>query len=189
MVRSWRVSSALQVTQMWWTDCPALIFGETIPSMSSRSHGSRAAPCRLSLRTLLVWAAVVDLARAQEALRAVDVLDLPAEPVAVAVAAPGARRALGGAVSADPGEFAVLPVNALVRAPVAPLEGLVGVFADLPRDGRQAYADLLRDGPCGLLGREAELDAAPLGAVHLLLSFFHLIFPLLPRRDWRREGI
>ena len=128
----------------------------------------------------LVGAAVAHLGRAQEALRAVDVLDLPAEPVAVAVAAPGAWRALGGAVSADPGEFAVLPADALVRAPVAPLEGLVGVFADLPRDGRQAHADLLRDGPCGLLGREAELDAAPLGAVHLLLSFFHLVIPLLP---------
>ena len=51
----------------------------------------------------LVGAAVADLARAQEALRAVDVLDPVAEPAAVAVAAPDARCALGRAVAADPG--------------------------------------------------------------------------------------
>ena len=124
----------------------------------------------------LVGAAVADPARAQEALRAVDVLDPVAEPAAVAVAAPDARGALGRAVAADPGEPAVLPVDALVGPPVASLERLVGVLADLPRHGRQAHAQRLRDGPCGLPGRQAELDAAPPGAVHLLLSFCHLCF-------------
>ena len=52
MVRSLRVSFAAFVTQMWWTDCPALILGETSPSMYSRSHGSSAAPWRFSLRSL-----------------------------------------------------------------------------------------------------------------------------------------
>ena len=132
------------------------------------------------LAALLVGAAVADLGRAQKALRAVDVPDPVAEPVAVAVAAPDARGSLGRTLAADPGELAALPVDALVGAPVAPLEGFVGVLPDLPRDGRQAHAYLLRDGPRGLPGREAELDAAPLGAVHLLLSFFHLVFPLLP---------
>ena len=124
----------------------------------------------------LVGAAVADLARAQEALRAADVLDPVAEPVAVAVAAPDARCALGRAVAADPGEPAVLPVDALVGAPVAPLEGLVGVFPDFAGDRREADAYLLRDRPFGLSGREAELDAAALGADHLLLSFCHLCF-------------
>ena len=137
---------------------------------------------------LLVGAAVADLARAQEALRAVDVHDLVAGPVAVAVAADCAPHALGWAVRADAGDPAVLPVDALVRAAVAPLEGRVGVLPDLPRDGRQAHADLLRDGPCGLLGREAELDAAPLGAVHLLLSFCHLVFPLFVPAGIGGEG-
>ena len=135
----------------------------------------------------LVRAAVADLARAQESLRAVDVLDVGAEPVAVAVAAPDARRALCRAVAARSGEFAVLPVDALVHAPVAPLEGLVGVLPDFAGYRREADADLLRDRPFGLSGREAELDAAPPGAVHLLFSFCHCCFLFAPRRDWRGE--
>ena len=67
-------------------------------------------------------------------------------------------------------------MDALVGAPVAPLERLVGVLPDLAGDRREADADLLRDGPFGHSGREAELDAAPLGAGHLLLSFCHLCF-------------
>ncbi len=125
-------------------------------------------------------AAVADLRGPGEPVGAVDVLDLAAEPVAVAVAAHRAARALGRAVPADLREPAVLPVDALVGAPVAALEGLVGVLGDLARDRRQADADLLRDCPCGLSGLEAELDAAPLGAVHVLLSSCHCVFLVHP---------
>ena len=59
---------------------------------------------------------------------------------------------------------------------MAPLEAHAGVLPDLARDGGDADSYLLRDLSLGLPGREAELDAAPLRAVHVLLSFFHLLF-------------
>ena len=180
MVRSCLMSFAALVTQMWWTDCPALTFGETSSSTQDPAvvvlRAARDVEELAPVAAPLVGAAVADLGRAQEPLRAVDVLDPVAEPVAVAVAAPDARCALGRAVAAYPGEPAVLPVDALVHAPVAPLERLVGVLPDLAGDRREADAYLLRDRPFGLSGREAELDAAPLGAGHLLLSLCHLCF-------------
>ena len=191
MVRSWRVSSALQVTDPVDVVPLPRLDGRALAALSQDPavvlvRAARDVEELPPVAALLVGAAVADLARAQEALRAVDVLDPVAEPVAVPVAAPDARCALGRAVAADPGEPAVLPVDALVGASVAPLEGLVGVLPYLAGDRREADANLLRDRPFGLSGREAELDAAPLGAAHLLLSFFHSFSLLCLRRDWRR---
>ena len=102
-----------------------------------------------------VGAAVADLRGPGEPFGAVDVLDPVAEPVAVAVAAHRAARAFCGAVPAYLREPALLAVDALVGAPEAALEGLVGVLPDLAGDRRQADSDFLRDRPCGLAGFES----------------------------------
>ena len=83
----------------------------------------------------LVGTAVADLRGARQALRAVDVHDVLADLVAVAVAAPGAGRALGGARPADAGSSALRPVDTLVGASETALEGHVCVLPDLARDG------------------------------------------------------
>ena len=73
-------------------------------------------------------------------------------------------------------------VHRFTYAPGRPVKLFVDlqwVNAGNMRNAVVEFANALGAGPCGLLGREAELDAAPLGAVHLLLSFFHLVFPLL----------
>ena len=49
------------------------------------------------------------------------------------------------------------------------------MLGDLARDRRQADADRLRDRPRGLSGLEAELDAASLRVVHVLLSLCHCV--------------
>ena len=133
--------------------------------------------------------AVADLRGSEEPLRAVDVLDPAAEPVAVPEAAYGAAGAPGGAVAADLRQTAFLPADALVGPSVAPFEGLAGVLPDLPRDARHVHVDRPGDGFPRFSFSEPGFDAATLRAVEVCLPFRHRVPFLcaaeLPR--WRIE--